>query len=1220
MDDTRKEHRPSKNKKDGHSRSDAVKKKSKEQVSDKEKKQKGKAFNVANIGRTLKMQQRNLDRAQKKELVPLVDRTEEQPPPALVAVMGPQGCGKSTLIRSLVKIWTGQNLNTTAGPINLIAGLKRRITLFETPTDIHAMTDVSKVADLVLLIIDASYGFEMETFEFLNQLQLHGFPKVIGVLTNLDKLKVSKSLQKTKKALKHRFWTEIYKGAKMFDFTGIINGKYMKHEVKRLSLYISRVKFRPLVWRNTHPYVVADRMEDITPRSEVEKDPKCKRDITFYGYVRGSHLKSSMTMHLIGGGDFQISASSVIDDPCPLPNRDQRSSLRKKESLLYAAQANVGLVHMETDGTYINLKNVHYTKPKALMMHAEANYDQEAQDEPKEEDYGDVNDPVNMLRRMQDIDSTVDAKMDDVHMSLFKGGQTVTSSSFFKDAAQNATHNAISDGYDDESDHDDDENVMSDDDGSDLESDEASGDDGDMGEDEASDAEVEVGEGVQGSGSDDDDGSEDDSEDESDGDAADHQWKEGMKERAVASFHARESENSSDLMSIVYGSLWSAGDGGGSSSRGKNVITDEEEDDSSDGELFTAKADNVKEMEEYTRKNTTDSSRRRLSVDALSDWKQILDTIQGSRGGADGDISHSSDSDDDSDDDDDEGSDDDGARQELLSQNDTFRNRFVTGDWAKANRVGGSDEADEEDDNSEVYGDFEDLEAAGTTGDDSDSKGEASGNDDDVSVDSELANDEIDEQLRKQYGANKAMNRAKKEKEEDEDAANGEGVAKGETEEEEEAFLEKARKRQEQLRDRNKLEFGDEGDAARIQHEGMRQGQYVRLVLRGVPHEFLLGFQPHLPLVLGGLLPHEEQMGFVTARVKRHRWHAKILKANDPLIFSIGWRRFQTMPIYSTEDINDRNRYLKYTPEHMHCYATFYGPMVLPNTGVLAFQRTSVTNSGFRISLTGTALELSSTPEVVKKLKLVGTPAKIFRNTAFIGGMFNSDMEVAKFQGAKLKTVSGIRGQIKKAVGEGDPGKFRATFEDKIVMSDLVTCRLWVPVLPTKYYNPVTTLLTTESGGSWTGMRTVAQIRKDESVPIPTLQDSLYRPIVERKKREFRKLAIPAKLQEALPFASKPKQTASKNHGNYVARRAIVVDPEEKKKRAALQTLAAVGSDKKSKRKEAQVARRATKTKVRARETAFFADDHKETKKRKHIETGLRDRARANKGKHGPKK
>jgi len=107
----------------------------------------------------------------------------------------------------------------------------------------------------------------------------------------------------------------------------------------------------------------------------------------------------------------------------------------------------------------------------------------------------------------------------------------------------------------------------------------------------------------------------------------------------------------------------------------------------------------------------------------------------------------------------------------------------------------------------------------------------------------------------------------------------------------------------------------------RQQHlAGFEQGTYVRVLIRRVPREFTTNFRPQTPVILGGLLPHEtlpsgffvlyrvaykvmcvigsgasngDQLGFLNARVKRHRWHRRILKSNDPLIFSVGWRRFQ---------------------------------------------------------------------------------------------------------------------------------------------------------------------------------------------------------------------------------------------------------------------------------------------------------------------------------------
>jgi ribosome biogenesis protein BMS1 len=245
MEDATQDHHKHKTRKEGRGAKEKKKDKRQQLQNDRVERHNPRAFSVANIGRTKRTIQRNADRAQKKEYVPLNDRRAaevHETPPSLVVVMGPSGVGKSTLIRSLVKLYTNYTLTTVTGPITVVAGKNKRITFMECPNDTAAMLDCAKIADLVLLCVDAKFGFEMETFEFLNILQTHGFPKVMGIFTHLDQFRTAKNLRKTKKLLKHRFWTEIYDGAKMFYFSGVINGKYLKNECKQLTLFISRVK------------------------------------------------------------------------------------------------------------------------------------------------------------------------------------------------------------------------------------------------------------------------------------------------------------------------------------------------------------------------------------------------------------------------------------------------------------------------------------------------------------------------------------------------------------------------------------------------------------------------------------------------------------------------------------------------------------------------------------------------------------------------------------------------------------------------------------------------------------------------------------------------------------------------------------------------------------------------------------------------------------------
>lgn len=55
-----------------------------------------------------------------------------------------------------------------------------------------------------------------------------------------------------------------FQGAKLFYLSGMVYGEYQTQEVKNLGRFISVMKFRPLVWQTSHPYVLADRWV-ITP-------------------------------------------------------------------------------------------------------------------------------------------------------------------------------------------------------------------------------------------------------------------------------------------------------------------------------------------------------------------------------------------------------------------------------------------------------------------------------------------------------------------------------------------------------------------------------------------------------------------------------------------------------------------------------------------------------------------------------------------------------------------------------------------------------------------------------------------------------------------------------------------------------------------------------------------------------------------------------------------
>lgn len=141
-------------------------------------------------------------------------------------------------------------------------------------------------------------------------------------------------------------------------------------------------------------------------------------------------------------------------------------------------------------------------------------------------------------------------------------------------------------------------------------------------------------------------------------------------------------------------------------------------------------------------------------------------------------------------------------------------------------------------------------------------------------------------------------------------------------------------------------------------------------------------------------------------------------------------------------------------------------------------------------------------------------------------------------------------------------------------------------------------------------MRLTGQVRKEQGLHAPLNVNSTYKPI-ERPARRFNALQVPKKLHAALPYASKPRSVKKQSRQTYLQKRAVVLEPEEKRAIALLQQMRAMRKDQIVRRKEKQEQRRAVHRQKIEKEETKRSEKDKE-KRKEHMQAAGRKEKREN--------
>ncbi|XP_035677790.1 pre-rRNA-processing protein TSR1 homolog [Branchiostoma floridae] len=227
-------------------------------------------------------------------------------------------------------------------------------------------------------------------------------------------------------------------------------------------------------------------------------------------------------------------------------------------------------------------------------------------------------------------------------------------------------------------------------------------------------------------------------------------------------------------------------------------------------------------------------------------------------------------------------------------------------------------------------------------------------------------------------------------------------------------------------------------------------GWYITIHVANVPKTFIESYSPSHPLVVYGLLQHEQKMSVVHFLVKRHSGNTEPIKSKERMIFHVGYRRFAACPVYSQHTLGNKHKFERFLRSEGTSVATVYAPIMFPPASVLMFKE--YPDGSQSLVATGSLLSVNPDRVVAKRIVLSGHPFKINRRLAVVRYMFFNREDIMWFKPVELRTKWGRRGHIKEPIGTH--GHMKCFFDGQLKSQDTVLMNLYKRVYPKWTYDP----------------------------------------------------------------------------------------------------------------------------------------------------------------------